>query len=76
MSKDFCNLTVAAFLFLGHGWLTADLGGSGGALGLLDEEKRLGPPAVNNVDLPTDGLNDREANGARNGPWQHRSEQR
>lgn len=35
---------------------------------LLEEEKRLGPPAVNKVDLPTDGLNDRGAKRARNGP--------
>lgn len=48
-------------------WLTADLGVSrregdeGGALALLEEEKRLGPPAVNKVDSPTDGLNDRAA---------------
>lgn len=62
------NLTVAVFFFFKinaafykHVWLTADLGGSGGALALLEEEKRLGPPAVNKVDLPTDGLNDREA---------------
>lgn len=59
------NLTVAVFFksaaFYKHVWLTADLGGSGGALALLEEEKRLGPPAVNKVDLPTDGLNDREA---------------
>lgn len=62
------NLTVAVFkkkkinaAFYKHVWLTADLGGSGGALALLEEEKRLGPPAVNKVDLPTDGLNDREA---------------
>lgn len=33
-----------------------------GGFTLLEEEKRLGPPAVNKVDLPTDGLNDREAN--------------
>ncbi len=58
----FTNLTVAGFLFIGHSWLTTDLGGCGGALVLLEEEKRLGPPAVNKVDLPTDGLNDREAN--------------
>lgn len=50
-----------SFLFFRHDWLTTDLGGSGGALALLEEEKRLGPPAVNKVDLPTDGLNDREA---------------
>lgn len=49
-------------MFFGHDWLATDLGGSGGALALLEEEKRLGPPAVNKVDLPTDGLNDREAN--------------
>lgn len=33
----------------------------GGALAPLEEEKRLGPPAVNKVDSPTDGLNDRAA---------------
>lgn len=38
-----------------------------GASALLEEEKRLGPPAVNKVDSPTDGLNDREAKCARNG---------
>lgn len=59
----FSNLIVAGFfLYFGHDWLTTDLGGSGGALALLEDEKRLGPPAVNKVDLPTDGLNDREAN--------------
>lgn len=39
----------------------------GGALVPLEEEKSLGPPAVNKVDLLTDGLNDREANWARSG---------
>ena len=58
----FLLFNSCSFLFLGHDWLTTDLGGSGGALALLEEEKRLRPPAVNKVDLPTDGLNDREAN--------------
>lgn len=40
----------------------------GGAPALLEKEKRLGPPAVNKVDSLTDGLNDREAKRARNGP--------
>lgn len=34
----------------------------------MKKKKRLGPPAVNKVDSLTDGLNDREANRARNGP--------
>lgn len=38
-----------------------------GASALLEEEKRLRPPAVNKVDSPTDGLNDRAAECARNG---------
>lgn len=57
-----CLFSSCSFLFFGHDWLATDLGGSGGALALLEEEKRPGPPAVNKVDLPTDGLNDREAN--------------
>lgn len=36
------------------------VGARGGPV-LLEEEKRLRPPAVNRVDLLTDGLNDREA---------------
>ncbi len=58
----FWYFNSCSFLFFGHVWLATDLGGCGGALALLEEEKRLGPPAVNKVDLPTDGLNDREAN--------------
>lgn len=58
----FVTFNSCSFLLFGHDWLTADLGGGGGAIVFLEEEKRLGPPAVNKVDLPTDGLNDREAN--------------
>lgn len=59
----FCaTFNSCSFLLFGHDLLTTDLGVGGGALVFLEEEKRLGPPAVNKVDLPTDGLNDREAN--------------
>ena len=59
---SFVSLNSCSFRLFGYAQLTTDLGGGGGALELLEEEKRLGLPAVNKVDLPTDGLNDREAN--------------
>lgn len=55
----------------GQNWLIANLHdsrGEDGPLVFLEEETKLGPPAVNKVDLLTDGLNDREANRARSGP--------
>lgn len=59
---QFCTLNSCSSHLFGYIRLTTDLGGDGRALELLEEEKRLGLPAVNKVDLPTDGLNDREAN--------------